>query len=281
MNLFLTQLRFELLKLFARKRTYLGFVFFLIVEVLILMGTGMPGHRHMIQHQLAAQGLDYRQYFTGPTVAYQMIAWSVFALGSVYLALVCGDIVAKEVEDGTMRMILSRPVSRLRILALKYCACVFYTIVLALFVVISSLATGILFHGFGRLIVMAPWEQVFGFYEPVPGLERFALATIALTFCLLTLSTLAFMFSCFNLKPATATILTLSVYLVDDVLRNVPFFADLRNDFLSHHMNVWSHLFELAIPWPRIFESFAYLAVVDLIALALGAAYFLRRDFKS
>ncbi len=281
MSLFLTQLRFELFKLFARKRTYLGFLFFVVVEGLILMGMGMPRHRSMIQHQLAAQGLDYRQYFTGPTVAYQMIAWSVFALGSVYLALVCGDIVAKEVEDGTMRMILSRPVSRWRVLALKYCACAVYTVVLALFVVGSSLATGILIHGFGRLIVMAPWEGVFAFYEPLAGLERFALATVALSFCLLTLSTLAFMFSCFNLKPATATILTLSVYLLDDILRNVPFFSDLRNDFLSHHLNVWSHLFERVIPWSRILHSFSYLAVVDLLALALGSAYFLRRDFKS
>jgi ABC-2 type transport system permease protein len=281
MSLFIRQLRFELLKLFARKRTYLGFLFFLIVEVLILLGMGMPRHRHMIERQLTVQGLDYTNYYSGLTVAYQMIAWSIFTLGSVYLALVCGDIVAKEVEDGTMRMILSRPVSRLRILVLKYCACVCYTVTLALFVVGSSLVTGILVHGYGRLIVMAPWEQIFAYYEPVPGLERFALAGAALTFCLLTLSTLAFMFSCFNLKPATATILTLSVYLIDDILRNVPFFADLRNYFLSHHMNVWSHLFENVIPWPRIFQSLGYLALFDVIALTIAGVYFLRRDFKS
>ncbi len=32
----------------------------------------------------------------------------MFLLGSIYFALVAGDIVAKETEDGNMRMVLSR-----------------------------------------------------------------------------------------------------------------------------------------------------------------------------
>jgi ABC-2 type transport system permease protein len=281
MSLFFKQLWNEIYTLLARKRTYLVFFFFLAVELLILHMMGQERPRHMIEMQLARQGLDASTYFTGPTFAYQMVAWSVFSLGSIYLALVCGDIVAKEVEDGTMRMVLSRPVSRLRVLGLKYGACVFYTALLGLFVVLSSLATGILIHGFGNLTVMAPMEDVFAFFAPAAGMQRFALAGIALIFCLVTLSTLAFMFSCFNLKPATATILTLSVFIIDDILRHIPFLSDMKKDFLGYHMTVWTHLFERVIPWQRIFESFGYLLVVDVLALTVAGAYFLRRDFKS
>ena len=38
-----------------------------------------------------------------------------FLLGGLFLALVSGDVVSKEVEDGTMRMMLCLPASRWRI----------------------------------------------------------------------------------------------------------------------------------------------------------------------
>jgi ABC-2 type transport system permease protein len=279
--MFTRQLGFELLKLFARKRTYIGFGFFLVIELLILLGTQMPMNRHRIEREMMSEGLDLSHYFGGLTLAFQVIAWTIFALGSIYLALVSGDIVSKEVEDGTMRMVLSRPVSRVRILLLKYLACVFYTFALAFFVALTSLGLSILFKGVGGLVVMAPWEHVSGVFDTAEGLQRFALATLTLAFCLMSLSTLGFMFSTFNLKPASATVLTLSVYLVDDILRNVPFFSSLRNDFLTHHTAVWQHLFEQQIPWPRILGSIAYLTTFDALALLIATSYFLRRDFKS
>ncbi len=282
MNRFARQWGFELLKLFARKRTYIGFVFFLAIELLILSHNPAPVNRHRLERDMGVGGFDLSAYFGGLTIAFQAIALTMFTLGSVYLALVCGDIVSKEVEDGTMRMVLSRPISRLRILALKYLTCVVYTALLAAFVVLTSLGLSVLLRGAGTgLVVVAPWEHVTGVFTPAVGLERFALGYVVLTLCLLSLSTLGFMFSCFDLKPATATVLTLSVYILDDLLRNLPAFSDIRDDFLTHHTAVWQHVFEMQIPWSRILPSLAYLATFDIVTLAVATVYFLRRDFKS
>lgn len=278
---FFRQFYFELLKLFARKRTYLGFGAFFGVELLILLGLHLPGPRHLFTRAMMQHGLNFSHYFSGLTLAYVMITNTVFVLGSLYLALVCGDIVSKEVEDGTMRMVLSRPISRARILLLKYLSCVFYTWTLVLFIVLSSLLMGIIDRGLGGLIVVVPWEHVFGFYEAGPGLERFALGTGLLCFIMLTLTTLGFMFSCFNMKPASATVLTISLYLVDTILRNVPYFEDLQNYFLTHHMGMWTHVFQPTIPWPELVHSICYLGAFDLLFFAIGALYFARRDFKS
>jgi ABC-2 type transport system permease protein len=281
MNLFTRQLYFELLKLFARKRTYFGFAAFVAIELLILLLLQTPKAHLMFTRSMNQHGLDFSHYFSGLTLAYVMITNTVFVLGSLYLSLVCGDIVSKEVEDGTMRMILSRPVSRMRILLLKYLACVFYTVALTLFIVVSSLLLGIVDRGLGGLIVVSPWEHVFGFYEAGPGLERFALAASFLSFFMLTLATLGFMFSCFNMKPASATILTLSLYIADTVLRNVPYFENLHGYFLTHHMAMWTHVFEPDIPWTTLLHSVGYLGAFDLLFLLLAALYFSRRDFKS
>jgi ABC-2 type transport system permease protein len=281
MKLFLRQLRSELLKLFARPRTYMGFGAFLAVELLILVLLQTPGAKRMFTHAMNPFGLNFSHYFSGLSLAFVMITNTVFVLGSLYLALVCGDIVAKEVEDGTMRMVLSRPVSRARILLLKYLTCLIYTWTLTLFIVASSLLLGIADRGLGGLIVAAPWDHVFGFYEAGPGLERFAWATGLLCLTMLTIGNLGFMFSCFNVKPASATVLTLSLYLVDTIVGNIPYFPDLKIYLLTHHMGMWTQAFQPTVPWGRVTHSMLYLASFDLLFFSLGALYFARRDFKS
>ena len=281
MRLFVRQLYHELLKLFGRPRTYIGFGCFLAIELLILALLHSPMAHHRFLKQMTQYGLDFSHYFSGLTLAYSMISQTIFVLGSLYLALVCGDIVSKEVEEGTMRMVLSRPVSRARILGLKYLACIIYTWTLTLFIVASSLALGMADRGIGGMIVIAPWDHVFGFFEAGPGLERLALASAALCLIMLTISNLGFMFSCFNMKPASATVMTLSIYIVDTVVGNVPYFEDFRSYFLTHHMSAWTQVFQPTIPWTQIVHSLLYLGAFDLLFLSIGALYFARRDFKS
>jgi len=281
MKLFLRQFYSELLKLFARKRTYMGFGAFLAVESLILLLLQTPKAKRMFTQSMTQHGLDFSHYFSGLTLAYVMMTNTVFVLGSLYLALVCGDMVSKEVEDGTMRMVLSRPISRARILLLKYLTCVVYTWLLTAFIVVSSVLLGILDRGLGGLIIVAPWEHLFAFYESGPGLERFAISTGLLCFMMLTISNLGFMFSCFNMKPASATVLTLSLFIADTVVRNVPYFENIQSYFLSHNMAMWMQAFQPTIPWMRVLHSVLYLGAFDLLFLAIGAFYFARRDFKS
>jgi ABC-2 type transport system permease protein len=279
MKTFAIQFYYELLKLFARKRTYMGFIAFIAIELVILLGVNM--HKRMFLSSMEDYGLDFSHYFSGPTVAFQMINYTAFSLGSLYLALVCGDIVCKEVEDGTMRMILSRPVGRLRILALKFLAGAVYSWSLALFIVLTSLAFGVLDRGLGPFFVVDPFQKLAGAFTVGVGLDRYVMATSALCFSMTTLSCLAFMFSCFNMKPASATIVTLSIYFADIILYKIPFFEDIKGYFLSANMNKWSQFFQTDIPWNVVGRSAAYLVAFDIAFLAIGAIYFARRDFKS
>src|SRR5580658_5329427 len=116
MSLLPTQFRFELLKMFARKRTYIGFGVFLAMEVLTLFMLNLPRPKAHIRHLLDQSGYGaFDFYYSGSTLALMVLHWTAPILGSLYLALVAGDLVAKEIEEGTMRMVLCRPVSRLRI----------------------------------------------------------------------------------------------------------------------------------------------------------------------
>jgi ABC-2 type transport system permease protein len=281
MKLFARQLYFELLKLFARKRTYFGFGAFLAMESIILLLLQTRGAQRAFTRSMTQAGLDFSHYFSGLTLAYVMLSSTVFVLGSLYVALVCGDIVSKEVEDGTLRMMLCRPITRIRILLLKYLACVFYTVSLTIFIVSSSLLLGIAERGTGGLIVVAPWDGLFAFYECGPGLWHFLIATGVLCYTMVTLSSLGFMCSCLNMKPASATVLTLSLYIADTVVRNVPYFQDIKGYFLSGHMGEWTQAFQPTIPWHTLSYSMLYLGAFDILFIVIGAITFSRRDFKS
>src|SRR2546430_2156688 len=106
--LFLRQFRGELLKMFARKRTWIGFGAFcgleLIIITLLQTRSVQRGFREFLEHN----GAVFEEYFGGLTLAFDVMALTVVLLGALYLALVAGDIVGKEVEDGTMRMTLCR-----------------------------------------------------------------------------------------------------------------------------------------------------------------------------
>src|SRR5439155_21877322 len=130
-----------------------------------------------------------------------ILMWTTFLLGALYLALVAGDVVSKEIEDGTLRMILCRPVSRGRIIALKFIACSIYTAALFAFIGLTALLAGLVYKGFGGLFVFAPVEKVFALYEFREGMIRYLAAIPLIALSLMSITSLGFMFSCLKMKP--------------------------------------------------------------------------------
>lgn len=281
MRAFFHQLAGELKKLFLRKRTYIGFGAFLAAEMFVLLLLRLPRVRRGYTRLLTGAGYSPEEYLSGPTLGLTITLSTVLLLGSLYLALVAGDIVSKEVEDGTLRMMLCRPVSRLRILVLKLCTSAIYTLALTVFIAVTALAAGYLNSGSGGLFLYAPLEGVFAVHPEGAGLVRYALAMPFLFLSLMTITLIGFFFSCLRMKPAAATIMTLSVLFVDMVLKNTTFFAPIREWFLTTRMSVWIAVFEYRIPWESLMENYTWLMALNVTLFVVAAAAFSSRDFKA
>ena len=271
----------ELLKLFARPRTYIGFAVFLAFEVLILSLLRLPRPRREFQRLLEDNGFLFENYFSGLTLAVAMIASAVFFLGALYLALVAGDIVAKEAEDGTLRMILNRPVPRWHLLFYKWSACLVYTFLLMVFFGISSVLVGVLFQGWGGLFVFMPLQSVFAIFSPGEGLYRITLGMLMLGAMLCTVSSIGFLCSCLSIKPAAASILTLSFIYADFVLYNLPYFSDYQHFFLYHSISQWTLVFESPLSVYAMLRALLPLWAVNFSCFILSVVIFTRKDFKS
>jgi ABC-2 type transport system permease protein len=278
--MFLSHLSNELWKLFGKPRTYIGFAMFLVAQNIILAVFRFSPALRGMTRTLEGNGYAPELYLSSLTIAVVVALPIAYLLLPLYVTLIGGDLVAKEGEDGTLRMILARPVSRLQLLLAKWVAGALFTALLALFLALSGLAFASIWFPWGRLFVFIPGE-LFGVFPPLQGLARYLAAhgLLAITSC--TLMGLAFLFSCFSIKPAAATILALSVLFVNSILMNIPQFSELRPWFLTHHLNVWQSLLAQPIPWFRLVESMSILLGFNVTFFSIGAAVFTCRDIKS
>ena len=281
--LFLQQLRGELQKLFARPRTWIGYGAFLIMEALILFVYKLERSQQHMRGIIERNGLEFGSYYSSLTITFTIMLLSMFLLGSIYFALVAGDIVAKENEDGNLRMVFSRPISRLRLLLVKYTAVSLYTFSFVFFVGITGYLMAVAAVGWqGGLFVMEPKMKVFAAYpEWWEGAWRLALCAAGIGLSMITLSSIAFMFSCLKIKPAAATIITLTILFVDMILQNFPFFKPYESFFITWRMGNWIFLMEQNIPWPKLIESYALLGGLNITLFVIGWTSFQLRDFKT
>ncbi len=281
--LFPQQLRGELRKLFARPRTWMGYGAFIAMEALILFVFKLKGGQEFMRRRMERNGLDFGTYYSSLTITFMIMIFSMVLLGSIYFALVAGDIVAKEDEDGNLRMVFARPISRLRLLLVKYTAVSLYTFTFVFFVGITGYAMAAAAVGWdGGLFVMEQKMKVFAAYPNwSEGAGRLALSAVGIGISMITISSFAFMFSCFKIKPAAATIITLSILFVDMILQFFPFFEPYLGYFITYRMSAWVFIMETHISWPKIIESYAFLGGLNVTLFTLGWLSFQTRDFKT
>src|SRR5437660_12088888 len=155
----LLHLRNELWKLFGKKRTYIGFGAFLLAQNAMLLGFKFTRWQSDVERLLAGNGYLASQYLSTLTVAVFMLLPQVLLLMPLYAALVGGDLVAKEAEDGTLRMILSRPVSRFRLLLVKWFAGIIFAATLVLALGGTALAFARLWFPWRGMFVYSLWPE--------------------------------------------------------------------------------------------------------------------------
>ena len=278
--MFLHQLRNELSKLYGKKRTYIGFGMFLMAQLVILLVFRFSKASSGMSDLLETNGYNFQDFLSPLTAAAFTNLWLAYLLLPLYGTLVGGDLVAKEAEDGTLRMILARPISRCRLLALKWVAGAIFSINLALALGVSGLILALPCFPWGGLFVFMPGE-LFGVFSAKEGLFRYAAALALMAIKAVSVMGLSFFFGCFNVKPAAATILALSLIFLSFILMNIPWFADLKPWFLTYHLNLWQRVYAEPIQWEKITESLSLLVGFNGTFFIAGYAVFSVRDIKS
>src|SRR6266704_5254481 len=273
----LPYLRNELWKLFGKKRTYIGFGAFLLAKNATLLFFQMGPVKRSMERLLAGNGYLAQEYISALTVALFMILPQTVMFMPLYATLVGGDLVAKEAEDGTLRMILSRPISRFQLLLAKGFAGAIFSILLVAVLGATALCFARIWFPWRSMFVSLP-GTAFSVLPAGEGLRLYLFSHVFTAINATAILGLAFMFSCFNMKPAAATILSLSFLFLNLVLESIPFFEQYHEWLLPYHFRIWIFIYTQPLPWARMAESLSVLLAFGVTTFLIGAAGFQARD---
>lgn len=271
-----TLIYYELLKIFKKWRTYIGFLAIgvlvpLIEFVLYFSGQGFVDS---MTKNLEKDFILVGNLFNGWFVTH-LIMNSLWIHIPFLICLVAGDVLAGEASAGTYRILLIRPVSRAKIIISKFIATLFYTFSLILFLAVISVGLGIILFGTGDLLIFKDGILILPQDEL---LFRFTAAFILATISMWVVSSLAFLFSSLVENAIGPIIGTMAVIIMFFILGNLPydFFIALKPYLFTSYLDIWTLVFDDPVDWQEILKHLLVL-VSYILAFFLPAFFVFRK----
>jgi ABC-2 type transport system permease protein len=216
----------------------------------------------------------------------------------ILVALVAGDAISGEANMGTLRLLLTKPISRTQIILVKFAASVIYTIGLLIWMALMALFLSLLIFGADDMLIF----RVKGDESQILQITKddimwryfaaFGYAAVALT----VIAALALLLSVFAENSIGPIIATVCIVIVCTVISNinVPIIDNNVKPWLfTSYLVGWKGFFyigttEEGVPikgsienWPAIRNSLNILLAHILILLAATMYIFKKKDILS
>lgn len=218
-------LEIELYKISKHPRTYISFAAISAIVLIFQFAFKADGENYM---NLMLQGindsfqLDKQQAMNGYFMCY-IILNTLLVQVPILVALVAGDAISGEANMGTLRLLLSKPISRTEILIAKFLASVFYTIILLIWMAFFALVLSLWIFGSGDMLVFRVAGEVSQIMQIAQDdivwryLAAFGYAAVALT----VIASLAVFLSLFAENSIGPIITTICIVLVFTIVSNM------------------------------------------------------------
>ena len=244
-----TLLKIELFKIFKRPRTYIAFGAIAAIVLLIQVALHYDGDAYL---SLLLSNLDnafemtaeFKSRMLNGFLVCFIILNTLLMQMPLLVALIAGDSIAGEANMGTLRLSLSRPVSRTQYMLVKFLATLVYTAALLLWMAILALFLSVLIFGVNDMVIIRSRgiEIIESFDIWWRYIAAFGYAAVALT----AVSALAFLLSVFAENSIGPIIATMSIVIVFTLLSqmNIPIYDRTVKPWLfTTHMVGWKCFF--------------------------------------
>lgn len=260
--------RWELRKLLAQKRTFIGLISAVAVPLIFVIALSADSSG-------GPDELPFGSFVreTGFAVPLVCLAFGAFWLLPLLTALVAGDIVATEDQNGTLKTILTRSVERWHVFAGKVLAALTYTAVLLFTYVAVALVAGGLIWGFDPLTTLSGTQIGAGRALVLTGL-----GTLAYLLPLAAVASIGLMLSTLTRNSAAAVVGTLMVSIFLQIIDAITALDALDPYLLSTQFNAWQGILREPTDWEPIVRSAWVCALYGLPALGWALTRFMRRD---
>jgi ABC-2 type transport system permease protein len=261
--------RWEVAKLLAQKRTYLGLfaatAIPLVFVTVLLLKSGGPND--------ALLGLGSRVRDTGLVVPFVVLFFMSFWAFPLIASLVAGDIVASETQNGTLKTILTRSRGRGAIFGGKVLATLTYLVAAVVAMATAGTVAGTIAWGFNRL--PSPSGPTVSAWH---GLWLLVASAAIYLLPLAGVAAFAVLLSTVTRNSAAAVVGALMWSLAFQVINALPGTESIRPYLLSVQFDAWHGLLRVPADWAPVEHALWVCALYVAVPLAVAAVVFLRRD---
>jgi len=241
-------IRIELFKIFRKPRTFIAFLAITAIVGLIQMGFYVDGESYInFGMQALVDSFDVNgKVLNGYLLAY-IILQTLLVHVPLLIALVSGDMISGEANMGTLRLLITKPVSRAKLISAKFLASSLYTLLLLIWMAIWALLISMLVFGTDDMIIMKS-EVVTQILERDVMWRYFAAFGFA-ALAMVTVSSLAFFLSIFAENSIGPIIACMSIVIVFTILNtlNLPIFNTVKPYLFTSHMLGWKGFFDVKV----------------------------------
>lgn len=224
-------LRSEIGMVFRRRRNSVLLAVLGLVPVLICVSvrlSGRTGRGGSIFGGISENGLF-------AALAAFIVAMPLFL--PLVTSVVAGDSVAGEAHSGTLRYLLTVPVGRTRLLAVKFAASAVWCLACVVVVAVLGVVAGLVLFPSGELTLLSGRTVSY-----VEGLGRLALVVGYVALSLLTVAALGLFVSTMTEVPIAAIAATLTLVIASQVADAIPQLAAIHGWLPTHYWLRWIDL---------------------------------------
>lgn len=295
-----TLLRIELFKISKRPRTYIAFAAIAAIVAIFQFAFKADGQSYMdlmLQSVKDSFELEKTKAINGYFMCY-IILNTLLIQVPILVALIAADSISGEANMGTLRLLITKPISRTQIILVKFAAATIFTLLLLLWMAITALLLSLVIFGADDMLIFRVKGEESQILQITKDdilwryIAAFGYATVALT----VIAALALFLSIFAENSIGPIIATVCIVIVCTIISNinVPIIDRNVKPFLfTSYLVGWKGFFYIGtnaegIPikgslenWPAIRKSLFILIGHIAVIVAASIWVFKRKDILS
>jgi ABC-2 type transport system permease protein len=290
-----TLLQIELFKISRRPRTYIAFIAIAAIVFIFQFAFKADGQSYMdLMLQSVKDTFEFERVkaINGYFMCY-IILNTLLIQVPILVALIAADSISGEANMGTLRLLISKPISRTQLILVKFAAATIFTILLLLWMAITALLFSLLIFGADDMLVfrskggesqilLITKDDIVWRY-----IAAFAYATVALT----VIAALALFLSIFAENSIGPIIATVCIVIVCTIISNID--KNVKPFLFTSYLVGWKGFFYIGTTeegetikgsienWPAIRKSLFILLAHIFILVSASVIVFKRKDILS
>ena len=280
--IFIKSIYNEVIKIALKPRSYLGLAAITVLVGVILFALKSDG---MSIISFVTSSFEQTLSFEGNVLNGNLVAFIILQMLIVQIpllvALVTGDLVSGEAAMGTIRMLLTQPISRTQLLLSKFIAGGIYTLIVIVWLGFMSVIMGKLLFGAGDLMVLNSDGLVI--IQEADVNWRYLGGFLVAFLALFTVSSLSICLSCFTDNSIGPIVTTMAIILLFTIIGtlDVHVFDSIRPFLLTTHMASWRSFFEDPLPIQEIKNSILILCIHNVVLISISVYAFNKKDITA